>query len=380
MVKKLLALSFFLFPLICNAEQTKTKFNPFTGKLDFITQLSTTSVAAGSNITVTTTSAGVSIASTGGGGSTNGTILASTPTNVAVYSATTTVTGYSNLTNDGTMVTVSSTLPTGFFTSGGLNIANSNSGLGQWYAPIIFSIGGSPVFSMGYESGLSGVGAGFYWGDVFGTGVYARLDAPLTASKFVKTGPNLDLISYDLFAGTNVYTGGSTLKSTTTFNGVVAISSSVHLSGSVGTSGQVLTSGGDGAIPTWTNSSGSKPPISYNLDGGGVVISSIGASVQAFYEVPYAITITSYTLSCDVATSTITLSVSSNTVTTFAAGTAATSICASACPALSSARRKGDGTLSGWTTAFVAGDYLVFDLVTAVPQAAKRCLLQLWVN
>lgn len=51
--------------ILC-AEQTKTRFNPFTGKQDFITALSTNSIAAGSNVTVTTTTSGVIISATGG--------------------------------------------------------------------------------------------------------------------------------------------------------------------------------------------------------------------------------------------------------------------------------------------------------------------------
>lgn len=50
------------------AEQTKLIFNPFTGKFDYITALSTNSIAPGTGITVTTTSAGVIISGTGGVG------------------------------------------------------------------------------------------------------------------------------------------------------------------------------------------------------------------------------------------------------------------------------------------------------------------------
>ncbi len=51
------------------AEQTKTVFNPHTGSPDFITALSTSSIKAGTGITVSTTSSGVVIAAGGGGGS-----------------------------------------------------------------------------------------------------------------------------------------------------------------------------------------------------------------------------------------------------------------------------------------------------------------------
>lgn len=55
---------------LSRAESTKTVFSPFTGKLDYITALSTTSIKAGSGVTVSTTSAGVQIDATGSGAGT----------------------------------------------------------------------------------------------------------------------------------------------------------------------------------------------------------------------------------------------------------------------------------------------------------------------
>lgn len=115
----------------------------------------------------------------------------------------------------GNKVFISSALASTFFTSGPLTIANPNIGAGQFYAPIIFQSGTSNVFSMGYESGFGGVGAGFFWADTLGGGIYARLDAALSANQFVKTGPNQDLVSYNLFAGTQTWTGGNTISSAT---------------------------------------------------------------------------------------------------------------------------------------------------------------------
>lgn len=54
---------------VCIAEQTKTVYNPFTSKLDYITALTTTSIQAGSGVTVSTTSSGVLITGSGGSGS-----------------------------------------------------------------------------------------------------------------------------------------------------------------------------------------------------------------------------------------------------------------------------------------------------------------------
>jgi hypothetical protein len=66
--KNHLSIPLIVFLCSCTyAEQTKTVFNPFTGNPDYITALSTTSIGAGSNITVSTTSSGVTISASGGG-------------------------------------------------------------------------------------------------------------------------------------------------------------------------------------------------------------------------------------------------------------------------------------------------------------------------
>lgn len=89
------------FPL--QAEQTKTVFNPFTGKLDFITALSTTSIKAGTNITVTTTSTGVTIGSSGSGGGPSGQINVSNQNDIPFYS----VSGSSNVLSGSPGISVS---------------------------------------------------------------------------------------------------------------------------------------------------------------------------------------------------------------------------------------------------------------------------------
>ena len=70
MKKLLLLLSFLCFGSVLQAEQTKLKYNPFTGKLDYITALSTISIEAGAGVTITTTTTGVIITATGGGSDT----------------------------------------------------------------------------------------------------------------------------------------------------------------------------------------------------------------------------------------------------------------------------------------------------------------------
>jgi hypothetical protein len=64
-MKKLILLGLLLLPAVGRAEQTKTLFNPFTGKFDYITALSTNSIQAGTGVTVSTTTSGVSITATG---------------------------------------------------------------------------------------------------------------------------------------------------------------------------------------------------------------------------------------------------------------------------------------------------------------------------
>ncbi len=88
------------------------------------------------------------------------------------------------------------------------------------------------------------------------------INTGITASRFVKTDASSNLIAYDLLNSTQVWTGGNTWKSSTTFNGNIAISSGVLLNGSAGNNGQVATSGGPGTVPTWTTvSGGSSSPL-----------------------------------------------------------------------------------------------------------------------
>lgn len=72
-MKKLFIVSLLLLSKACvlHAEQTKYVYNAITGRLDLITALSTTSIAAGIGITVSTTSSGVSISAGGVSISTN---------------------------------------------------------------------------------------------------------------------------------------------------------------------------------------------------------------------------------------------------------------------------------------------------------------------
>ena len=157
---------------------------------------------------------------------------------------------------------------------------------------------------------------------------------------------------------------------------------------STGAAGTVLTSNGAGLGAGWKASSGgsgTKPPLTFTWDGGGVVIATAGVSLARFTELPYAVTITSSVLSCTVATgytaatSTFSVTVSTQSAATFNGATGYGSICASDCPSLASQAREGDGTLTGWVTSLNAGEYVWVDL-NAPPQAATYCQLQIWVN
>lgn len=74
---KKLAFLLLLLPSLASAEKTKLVFNPFTGKFDYITTLDTNSIQAGSGVTVSTTSNGVSISATGSSSSNTNTYSSS---------------------------------------------------------------------------------------------------------------------------------------------------------------------------------------------------------------------------------------------------------------------------------------------------------------
>ena len=100
--------------------------------------------------------------------------------------------------------------------------------------------------------------------------------------------------------------------------------------------------------------------IGYTIDGNGNVITTgiAGAGIR----LPFAGTINSVTLLADVS-GTIQIDILKGTYSgyIFTSG----SICASALPALSSAVKYEDTTLTGWTTAFSAGDVFRFQVTTS---------------
>lgn len=93
------------------------------------------------------------------------------------------------------------------------------------------------------------------------------------------------------------------------------------------------------------------------IDGGGVAITT---GQKGHIRLPFAGTIISAALAADVSGS-IVVDIWKDTYANFPP-TNADSITASAPPTISSAQKDLDTTLSGWTTAFVAGDFLAFNV------------------
>jgi hypothetical protein len=107
------------------------------------------------------------------------------------------------------------------------------------------------------------------------------------------------------------------------------------------------------------------------IDGGG---STPTTGSKGFLQVPFAGTITGWTLIADVSGSaSITVKKS-----TFAAFPTNSSIVAAAPPALSSQQNATSTTLTGWTTAVAAGDVLEFVLASAT--TVKRLVLELQIT
>jgi hypothetical protein len=95
--------------------------------------------------------------------------------------------------------------------------------------------------------------------------------------------------------------------------------------------------------------------IVFIVDGGGATPST---GVQGDLYIPFACTINSVTMLADQSGS-IVVDIQKGTYSAFPT---VSSICASAKPTISSARKSTDSTLTGWTTAISAGDVLEFNV------------------
>lgn len=157
-----------------------------------------------------------------------------------------------------------------------------------------------------------------------------------------------------------------------TTSGVVSLSAAdaagtwtMKLPTTAGTNGQLLKTDGSGNTSWATQTSA----IGYTIDGSGSVITTgiIGAGIR----VPFAGTITGVTLLADVSGS-VKIDILKDTYANYIFTTG--SICASALPALSSAAKYEDTTLTGWTTSFSAGDIFRFKVDASVTPASIKNL------
>lgn len=110
----------------------------------------------------------------------------------------------------------------------------------------------------------------------------------------------------------------------------------------------------------WEDYSGGPGVIAYVIDGGGVAITT---GVKGFLEVPFACTITGWSLLADQAGS-IVIDVWKDTYANFPP-TIADTIAGSEKPTLSAVQKNQDLTLTTWTTAVTAWDILAFNVDSA---------------
>lgn len=106
------------------------------------------------------------------------------------------------------------------------------------------------------------------------------------------------------------------------------------------------------------------------FDGGGSVVTVAGSEVE--FTVPYACTITGWTLLADAAGN-LTVEVEK---ATYAGYPTTANIAASAKPTLTAQQKNSDNTLTGWATAVAAGDVLKFYL-SGTPATIKKATLTL---
>lgn len=97
--------------------------------------------------------------------------------------------------------------------------------------------------------------------------------------------------------------------------------------------------------------------LTYVIDGGGIAFST---GVAGVLYVPFAVTLKSVTLLADQVGS-VQLDIKTGTYANYATGT---SIVAAAPPTISAAIKAQDTTLTGWTTAIPAGNFLQFSVTS----------------
>jgi hypothetical protein len=130
-----------------------------------------------------------------------------------------------------------------------------------------------------------------------------------------------------------------------------------------GTSGQVLTSNGAGTQPTFQAAGAATEKGGWNviISGGGSAITT--GELATRYYAPRACTIDSWTATSDVSGS-IAVAVWKDTYANFPP-TSADIISASASIKITGAIKNTDSTLTGWSKSVSAGDWLIFNVVSA---------------
>jgi len=135
------------------------------------------------------------------------------------------------------------------------------------------------------------------------------------------------------------------------------------------TGGATVTQASPGVIQVAVGSA--VAPIEFVIDGGGVAITT---GSKGYLEIPYACTITAVRLMADQSGS-IDVSIKK---ANYATMPTTTSIVAADHPVLSSAVKSQDTTLTGWTTAIAAGDWLEYVVNSA--SVVTRVTLSLTVT
>lgn len=170
--------------------------------------------------------------------------------------------------------------------------------------------------------------------------------------------------------GTNYLTErGSGFTSPLTTKGDLYGRSTVDARFPVGADGQSIVA--DSSQPLGMRWAARVSVAGITVDGGG---STPATGSKGFIQIPFAGTITGWTLIGDVSGS-ASIDVKKSTYAAFPTNT---SIVASAPPALSSAQNATSTTLTGWTTAVAAGDVLEFVLSSAT--TLKRLTLELQIT
>ena len=234
-----------------------------------------------------------------------------------------------------------------------LTIANSTLLSTQWQN-LVDARGGAvtvtPYSTDKINNGTAGVSV------VIPQGQYATLTTDAAGNLYVTMSPDLGstflVASYNLSDLNNAATARTNLGLAT----VAATGAYADLTGA----------------PTTSSS------IEFVIDGGG---SALTTGVKGYIEVPFNATITQSTLLADQSGS-VTLDIWKTTYASFDAGSThpviGDSITASAEPAIATATKNQDATLTGWTTALTKGDILAFDVKVAAT-SITRCTISLQI-